>query len=77
MNKLVEKAGLCALNRIFGFEPKIGLQLMEMLGSAQKVFALSKEEMEVHRVSKTVDLRVLEVIILMAIMMERKLLKML
>ena len=38
---------------------------------------ISQVEMEVHRVSKTVDLRVLEVIILMAIMMERKLLKML
>jgi len=38
---------------------------------------ISQVEMEVHRVSKTVDLRVLVVIILMAIMTERKLLKML
>jgi hypothetical protein len=37
---------------------------------------ISQEEMEVHRVSKTVDLKVLEMIILMAIMTERKLLKM-
>ena len=38
---------------------------------------ISQEEMEVHRVSKTVDLKVLEMIILMAIMTERKLLKIL
>jgi hypothetical protein len=38
---------------------------------------ISQVEMEVHRVSKTVDLRVLVVIILMVIMTERKLLKML
>lgn len=46
MKNFEEKTCLCALNRIFGFEPKIGLQLMEMLGSAQKVFALSREEMD-------------------------------
>ena len=38
---------------------------------------ISQEELEVRRVSKTVNLKVLEVIILMAIMTERKLLKML
>ena len=37
---------------------------------------ISQVEMEVHRVSKTVDLRVLVVIILTVIMTERKLLKM-
>jgi hypothetical protein len=38
---------------------------------------ISQVEMEVHRVSKTADLRVLVVIILTVIMTERKLLKML
>ena len=33
-----ERAALCALNRIFGFEPKIGLRLVEALGSAVAVF---------------------------------------
>ena len=33
-----EKVALCALNRIFGFEPKIGLRLVETLGSATAVF---------------------------------------
>ncbi len=27
-----EKVALCALNRIFGFEPKIGLRLVETFG---------------------------------------------
>lgn len=33
-----ERACLCALNRIFGFEPKIGKGLVEALGSAGAVF---------------------------------------
>ena len=33
-----ERAGLCALNRIFGFEPKVGLSLVEEIGSAMAVF---------------------------------------
>ena len=33
-----ERACLCALNRIFGFEPKIGRGLVEALGSAAAVF---------------------------------------
>ena len=41
-----EKVALCALNRIFGFEPKIGLRLVETLGSATAVF---KEPGEVAR----------------------------
>lgn len=41
-----EKVALCALNRIFGFEPKIGLGLVETLGSATAVF---KEPGEVAR----------------------------
>ena len=37
---LNEKSCLCALNRIFGFEPKIGIALIERLGSAEAVFGL-------------------------------------
>lgn len=39
-----EKACLCALNRIFGFEPKIALALIAHFGSASGVFALRPEE---------------------------------
>ncbi len=38
-----ERAALCALNRIFGFEPKIGLRLIETVGSAIAIFKESKE----------------------------------
>lgn len=38
-----ERAALCALNRIFGFEPKIGLRLINTLGSALSVFKEPKE----------------------------------
>lgn len=41
-----ERAALCALNRIFGFEPKTGLRLIEALGGASAVF---KEPEEVLR----------------------------
>lgn len=41
-----EKACLCALNRIFGFEPKTGLALISHLGSASAVFDLSDKELE-------------------------------
>lgn len=40
-----EKACLCALNRIFGFEPRYGLALISHLGSAHEVFGLSHEEL--------------------------------
>jgi len=33
-----ERASLCALNRIFGFEPRIGRGLIETFGSATEVF---------------------------------------
>ncbi len=39
-----EKACLCALNRIFGFTPKIALALLSHLGSASEVFRLGKDE---------------------------------
>lgn len=41
-----EKACLCALNRIFGFEPKIALALVSHLGSASEVFALKTEDID-------------------------------
>lgn len=41
-----EKAGLCALNRIFGFEPRIGLKLLDAFGSAAEVFSAGKNEVE-------------------------------
>ena len=33
-----ERAGLCALNRILGFEPRVGLRLIEEFGGAEAVF---------------------------------------
>ena len=41
-----EKACLCALNRIFGFEPKIALALISHFGSASEVFALKPEDID-------------------------------
>ena len=38
MENLEERACLCALNRIFGFEPRIGLGLLEAFGGAAAVF---------------------------------------
>lgn len=44
MNTNEEKYSLCALNRIFGFEPKIGHSLVSHLGCASEVFRLSEKE---------------------------------
>ena len=41
-----EKACLCALNRIFGFEPKTALALIEHTGSARELFSLSARDLE-------------------------------
>ena len=41
-----EKACLCALNRIFGFEPQIGLALLSCFGCAGEIFGLSQKEMD-------------------------------
>lgn len=41
-----EKACLCALNRIFGFEPKIGTSLISHLGCAAKVFELKQKDLD-------------------------------
>lgn len=46
MKDFKEKACLCALNRIFGFEPKIALALISHLGSASEVFRLSSKEID-------------------------------
>lgn len=41
-----EKACHCALNRIFGFEPKIALALMTHLGGASEIFGLNPKEID-------------------------------
>ena len=41
-----EKACHCALNRIFGFEPKIALALISHLGGAEEVFRLESKEID-------------------------------
>lgn len=46
MEKHEEKACLCALNRIFGFSPKIGLALISHTGSAADVFRLGCPELD-------------------------------
>lgn len=38
-----ERAALCALNRIFGFEPKLGLKVIEAVGCATSVFSEPEE----------------------------------
>ena len=37
-NQVEERIGLCALNRIFGFEPKVGAALVKAFGGAAEVF---------------------------------------
>lgn len=44
MGKYDERACFCALNRIFGFKPRIGLAMIRHLGSASAVFELSEKE---------------------------------
>ena len=39
-----ERIGLCALNRIFGFEPRVGAALVEAFGGAAEVFRHPQEE---------------------------------
>ena len=46
MDNFEEKACLCALSRIFGFEPKTGLALIERMGCASAVFALDKDGLD-------------------------------
>ena len=46
MENLKEKACLCALNRIFGFEPKVALGLISQVGSASTIFELGSKELD-------------------------------
>ena len=46
MENLHEKQSLCALNRIFGFEPKIAHALIAHIGSASEIFSLSSREID-------------------------------
>ena len=46
MENLDEKACLCAMNRIFGFEPKVGLELISNLESATALFNLDTKELD-------------------------------
>lgn len=46
MENFEEKASLCALNRIFGFDPKVALALISHLGSAAEVFRLNPEDID-------------------------------
>lgn len=46
MDSFEEKACLCALSRIFGFEPRKGLALIEKVGCASALFALDKDGKE-------------------------------
>lgn len=46
MENFEEKACLCALNRIFGFEPKTALALIGHFGSAKEIFRMSAEDLE-------------------------------
>ena len=46
MDDIKEKTCLCALNRIFGFEPKIGQALITHLGCASDVFGLGSKDLD-------------------------------
>lgn len=41
-----EKYALCALNRIFGFEPKVAHALLSEIGSAREIFSLPENELD-------------------------------
>ena len=46
MKNIEEKSCLCALNRIFGFKPKIGLALISHLGNASEAFKLGQDDLD-------------------------------
>lgn len=46
MKNFEEKACLCALNRVFGFEPKSALAVISQLGCASALFTLNEKELE-------------------------------
>lgn len=41
-----ERAAMCALNRIFGFEPRIGMSLIDLFGDASAVIGGGREELD-------------------------------
>lgn len=47
MKDIEEKSCHCALNRIFGFKPKIGLALISHLGSASDAFRLKDRDLDI------------------------------
>lgn len=44
---LKDRSGYFAMNRIFGYEPRIAVALIENLGSAAAVFEMGKEELDI------------------------------
>jgi DNA processing protein len=46
MENFEEKACLCAVGKIFGFKPKIGLALIGHLGDAREVFKINRKDLE-------------------------------
>lgn len=46
MKDIDESTYCCTLNRIFGYEPKLGLALINGLGSAKEVFMLGRKDLE-------------------------------
>ena len=46
MKKTEEKHSLCALNRIFGFEPKVAHALISHVGSASGIFSLTPKDID-------------------------------
>lgn len=65
MKYFEERAYLCALNRIFGFEPKIAHALLSHFGSASEVFSINEREMDMilgpySRYSKSLQISAVE-----------------
>ena len=46
MENSSEKAAYCTLGRIFGFEPSVGMRLVEAAGSAEALFAMDARELD-------------------------------
>ena len=63
MKTTEETASLCALNKIFGFEPKIATALIGHFGSASEVVNLSNKELSpIKSVKVADDLQSVEVV---------------
>ena len=46
MENMEEKYSLCALNRIFGFEPKVAHALISHFGNASEIFRMKGKDMD-------------------------------